>query len=79
MTPPHKSATQRTQDLETTEQLRTRVKELERQLADAQKAQAGQPHTSGMVVVVAVMGGALVVTTPLALATLKRWADWWRS
>jgi hypothetical protein len=62
---------------ETQEQLRTRVAELELQLAEARQSYSLEARI-GTTALVA-LGGALVLTTPLALVTLKRWVDWWRN
>jgi hypothetical protein len=78
MTAPDDDSVARSQEREreTKEQLRTRVSQLEWQLADAREMHTRESRigTSALVA----LSAAVIVTTPLALFTVKRWVDWWR-
>jgi hypothetical protein len=58
-----------------------RVAELERELRAARSPGAPAGHggaaQSVQPVVIAVLAGTVLITTPLAALTLKRWWSWW--
>ena len=80
MTPPRDTKASSSQELETLEQLRARIAELEQQLESRPSAATGTPRSvaqAGQPAVIAVLAGTVLVTTPLALMTVKRWWHWW--
>ncbi len=76
MTAPDNPTLPRSEGLESEEQLRARVRELERELAKAQSMHTAEARIGSTALIT--LGVGLLVTTPLALATLKRCVDWWR-
>jgi hypothetical protein len=59
------------------ERLQARIDELEQQAKD-KRAGAKAPRSGEMQkVVIAALGGTVLVTTPLAFLTVKRWWRWW--
>ena len=61
------------------ERLQARIDELEKQAKD-KRAAANAPRSGEMQkVAIAVLGGTVLVTTPLAFLTVKRWWRWWAS
>ncbi|MGH3507202.1 MAG: hypothetical protein ACRDO2_08380 [Nocardioidaceae bacterium] len=79
MTPPRDTKASSGQDLETLEQLHARVAELEQQLKARPSAVGTQRSVAqgGQPVAIAILAGTVMITTPLAFMTVKRWWHWW--
>jgi hypothetical protein len=76
MTAPQEPTREHSQELETQEELRARISDLERQLAEARSSHAAEARIGSTALIA--LGVVVLLETPLALATLKRFVDWWR-
>jgi hypothetical protein len=61
------------------ERLQARIDELEQQAKDHPAAEKAARSADMQKAVIGVLGGTVLVTTPLAFLTLKRWWRWWNT